>query len=90
MGNAYKVTGDFMGTLKERIREIEKNEITVALMECNWIMAQAARSLGITERMIGYKIKKYGIRKEGRLLGIKDNWESSQVDELNKTYKKED
>ncbi|TAN45745.1 MAG: hypothetical protein EPN22_01770 [Nitrospirae bacterium] len=54
-----------MGTLKDRIREIEKDEITAALIECNWIMAQAARRLGITERMIGYKIKKYGIRKEG-------------------------
>jgi transcriptional regulator with GAF, ATPase, and Fis domain len=26
-------------------------------------MARAARRLGITERMIGYKIKKLGIRK---------------------------
>lgn len=25
-------------------------------------MARAARKLGITERMIGYKIKKYGLR----------------------------
>lgn len=58
-----------MGTLKERIREIEKNEITAALLDCNWIMAQAARNLGITERMIGYKIKKYDIRKEGASMG---------------------
>jgi transcriptional regulator with GAF, ATPase, and Fis domain len=27
-------------------------------------MAKAARKLGITERMIGYKIRKYEIRKE--------------------------
>jgi hypothetical protein len=27
-------------------------------------VARAARKLGITERMIGYKIKKYGIKKE--------------------------
>ncbi|MBF0329314.1 MAG: hypothetical protein HQL10_09150 [Nitrospirae bacterium] len=53
-----------MGTLKDRIKEIEKTEITAALIGCKWIMAQAARNLGITERMIGYKIKKYGIRKE--------------------------
>ncbi len=53
-----------MSTLKEQIREIEKDEITRALRDCNWIMARAARKLGITERMIGYKIKKYGIRKE--------------------------
>jgi Nif-specific regulatory protein len=53
-----------MSTLKEQIREIEKDEIIRALRECDWIMARAARNLGITERMIGYKIKKYGIRKE--------------------------
>ena len=54
-----------MGSLRVKVTEIEKEEITRALMESNWIMARAARLLGITERMIGYKIKKYGIRKEG-------------------------
>ena len=54
-----------MGSLKEKINEIEREEITNALRECEWVMARAARKLGITERMIGYKIKKYGIRKEG-------------------------
>ncbi|RJQ47768.1 MAG: hypothetical protein C4538_04815 [Nitrospiraceae bacterium] len=54
-----------MSSLKDQIRGIEKEEIVRALRECDWIMARAARMLGITERMIGYKIKKYGIRKEG-------------------------
>jgi Nif-specific regulatory protein len=54
-----------MGSLKEKVAEIEKEEIINALEECNWVMARAAKKLGITERMIGYKIKKYGIRKEG-------------------------
>ena len=54
-----------MESLKERIKEIEREEIINALKECEWVMARAARMLGITERMIGYKIKKYGIRKEG-------------------------
>jgi Nif-specific regulatory protein len=49
-------------SLKDKIREMEKEEIIHALGECNWVMAKAARKLGITERMIGYKIKKYGIR----------------------------
>jgi Nif-specific regulatory protein len=53
-----------MDSLKMKVTEIEKEEITRALMESNWVMARAARKLGITERMIGYKIKKYGIRKE--------------------------
>jgi transcriptional regulator with GAF, ATPase, and Fis domain len=53
-----------MGSLKMKVTEIEKDEITRALKQSNWVMAKAARMLGITERMIGYKIKKYGIRKE--------------------------
>ena len=53
-----------METLKEKIKDIEREEILNALRECRWIMARAARKLGITERMIGYKIKKYGIKKE--------------------------
>ena len=53
-----------MNTLKEKVEDVEKEEIVNALKECSWIMARAARQLGITERMIGYKIKKYGIKKE--------------------------
>jgi len=53
-----------MDSLREKVREIEKEEIISAMQECKWIMSRAAKKLGITERMIGYKIKKYGIRKE--------------------------
>lgn len=49
-------------SLKSRIKDLEKEEIIKALKECNWIMARAAKRLGITERMIGYKINKYGLR----------------------------
>jgi Nif-specific regulatory protein len=51
-------------SLRDRIEELEKGAIISALKECNWVMARAAKSLGITERMIGYKIRKYGIRKK--------------------------
>ena len=51
-----------MNTLRNRIKEMEREEIINALRECDWVMARAARKLGITERMIGYKIKKYGLR----------------------------
>jgi Nif-specific regulatory protein len=54
--------GNSMGTLRNRIKEMEREEIISALKECDWVMARAARKLGITERMIGYKIKKYGLR----------------------------
>jgi Nif-specific regulatory protein len=65
-----------MDTLTDKVKEIEKEEIVNALKECNWIMSRAARKLGITERMIGYKIKKYHIKKEVKY--IEDEYMSKQ------------
>jgi len=68
-----------MDTLKSRIMEMEREEIINALRECDWVMAKAARKLGITERMIGYKIKKYGIRiKEVRWIEDSHQPENNQ------------
>ncbi len=70
-----------METLKDKIKELEKEEIIKALKECGWVMARAARKLGITERMIVYKINKYGIRsKEVRWAGQNDNDGIREVD----------
>ena len=60
-----------MESLTDKVKEIEKEEIINALKECNWVMSRAARKLGITERMIGYKIKKYNIRKEEVVKDVK-------------------
>jgi len=49
-------------TLKDRVESMERAEILKALKECNWVQARAAKKLEITERMIGYKIKKYAIK----------------------------
>lgn len=54
---------NIMTSLKTKIEDLEKQEITRALKESNWIKVQAAKILGITERMIGYKINKYKIKK---------------------------
>ena len=51
-----------MVSLKNSIEKFEKEAIINALLECNYVMTRAAKKLGITERMIGYKIKKYGIK----------------------------
>ncbi len=68
-----------METLKDKIKELEREEILKALRECDWVMAKAARRLGITDRMIGYKITKYGIRtKEVR-------WIDSDTREVTKS-----
>jgi transcriptional regulator with GAF, ATPase, and Fis domain len=50
-----------METLESKLRQLEKDEIIQALKECNFVGARAARTLGITERMIRYRIKKYGL-----------------------------
>ncbi len=55
-------------TLRDRIESLEKTEILKALKECNWVQARAARKLEITERMIGYKIKKYAIKIRRQLM----------------------
>jgi Nif-specific regulatory protein len=53
-----------MGSLKNKLEEMEREAILTALIKCNWVKAKAARQLGITERMIGYKVKKYNIKKD--------------------------
>ena len=70
-----------MDSLKNKINEIEKEEILKALKECDWIMARAARKLGITERMIGYKVRKYSIRKEGEEDSVQVSVNSEQSKE---------
>lgn len=70
--------------LKRRIQELEKEAILSALEESNWVMARAAKKLGITERMIGYKVKKYGMRiKEVR-------WNNIRQEDAKGTDKRED
>ena len=48
-------------TLTDKIQDMEKQAILNALEECDWVQTRAARRLGITDRMIGYRIKKYRI-----------------------------
>lgn len=45
------------------LEEIEKLEVSNALKRHGWVQARAARELGLTQRQIGYKIKKYGLSR---------------------------
>jgi two-component system response regulator AtoC len=47
--------------LTDMVRRLEVREIKRALLDANGIKSQAARALGITERILSYKIKIYGI-----------------------------
>ncbi len=48
-------------SLTDKIRRLEIREIRRALRENNGVKSRAARALGITERVLAYKIKTYGI-----------------------------
>lgn len=51
------------GSLKSTIEETERMRIIAALEKSGWVQAKAARILGITPRQIGYKIRKYELKK---------------------------
>ncbi len=50
-------------SLKERVGELEKELITGALEETRWVQTKAAKLLGISRRIIRYKMEKYGIER---------------------------
>ncbi len=54
------------GSMAEARNELEKSLLLDALRNCNWNQAAAARELGISERTVRYKMKKFGLRKPER------------------------
>jgi Nif-specific regulatory protein len=50
------------GTRKS-LAEVEREQIEAALLRHGWVQARAARELGLTQRQIGYKIKKFNLRR---------------------------
>lgn len=45
------------------LSEIEKEEVKAALIRNGWVQVRAARELGLTQRQMGYRIKKYGLNR---------------------------
>ena len=52
------------GVLNERLAEVECRMLVEALEKNNWVQTQAAESLGISERVLRYKMQKAGIRNK--------------------------
>lgn len=50
--------------LKQRLAEVERRMLKDALEKYNWVQTLAAKSLGISERVMRYKMEKSGIKKE--------------------------
>lgn len=54
--------------LKEQVEGLEQRLILGALKKTQGIQVLAAKELGISERVLRYKIRKYGLKKETKLL----------------------
>lgn len=50
------------GDRTSSLQDFEKREIEAALTRYGWVQARAARELGLTQRQIGYRIKKYCLK----------------------------
>ncbi len=50
------------GTLSERMKSLEQEMIVSALKKSDGVQTRAAELLGISERVLRYKMKKYGIK----------------------------
>jgi Nif-specific regulatory protein len=63
-----------IGTLRATLEYVERDLIYDALKASRGNMAKAARSLGLTERVMGLRVKRYGIdpvRFRTRMLGLR-------------------
>lgn len=56
-----KDPGENRGPLQSAVEALEREMIVDALKLCNGKIAQAARELGLTERVLGLRIQKYHI-----------------------------
>jgi Nif-specific regulatory protein len=59
----YHETEETVSPSPRSLEDIERYEIETALKRHGWVQARAARELGLTQRQIGYRIKKYGLSR---------------------------
>lgn len=45
------------------LEEIEREQVEEALIRHGWVQARAARELGLTQRQIGYRMKKFNLKR---------------------------
>ena len=53
------------GGMKQIVETAERKMILEALVGAGWVQTKAASALGISERMLRYKMKKLGVSREG-------------------------
>jgi DNA-binding NtrC family response regulator len=54
---------DGRGTLTERLDSVERDMLLSALEKSEWVQTRAAEILGVSERVLRYKMNKHGIKR---------------------------
>ena len=55
---------EYQGSLPQVVAAVETRMIRKALDQNEWIKARAAKVLGISERVLSYKMSKYGLAQK--------------------------
>jgi Nif-specific regulatory protein len=64
VGERSRLSGigsDADASLTSSVEELERQQILKAMEEAKGVQAKAAKSLGITPRQLGYRLRKYGL-----------------------------
>ena len=51
------------GTRQKSLKDLEREQVVDALTRHGWVQARAARELGLTQRQIGYRMKKFNLKR---------------------------
>ncbi|NIA05668.1 MAG: nif-specific transcriptional activator NifA [Proteobacteria bacterium] len=57
------VTGTETTRERKSLQDLEREQVEAALVRHGWVQARAARELGLTQRQIGYRMKKFHLRR---------------------------
>jgi Nif-specific regulatory protein len=62
-----QISENALSRTRERLslHDIERAEVEAALKRHGWVQVRAARELGLTQRQIGYRIRKYNLSRFG-------------------------
>jgi DNA-binding NtrC family response regulator len=70
-GNAARHSAD--PSIRDAVERLERDLITQALATASGSQSEAARRLGISERVLRYKMKKYGIVRSTKVSVVDKN-----------------
>jgi two-component system NtrC family response regulator len=60
-------------SIRDAVERLERDLITRSLADANGSQSEAARRLGISERVLRYKMKKYGIVRSTKVSVLDKN-----------------